>query len=256
MVSFAKNISVHKEENDLEIYGQTNIGLVRSSNQDFFMTGKFPDGDVWAVVCDGMGGASGGDIASKMAVELIAERITANYNHKMKPLSVSNLLESAINFANIKIFDLAREDESLMGMGTTVVAAIVREDEVFVSHAGDSRAYIINDNVRQITVDHSIVQEMLDRGEITAEEAKNHPIKNYITRALGVTDRINVDFNSVDFKKDDILLLCTDGFSNCVEIQDIKTIFENIDSATTEKLINEANKNGGKDNITVVIASY
>lgn len=110
MVSFAKNISVHKEENDLEIYGQTNIGLVRSSNQDFFMTGKFPDGDVWAVVCDGMGGASGGDIASKMAVELIAERITANYNHKMKPLSVSNLLESAINFANIKIFDLARED--------------------------------------------------------------------------------------------------------------------------------------------------
>lgn len=220
------------------------------------MTGKFPDGGVWAVVCDGMGGASGGDIASKMAVELIAERITLNYNNKMKPLSVSNLLESAINFANIKIYDLAREDETLIGMGTTVVAAIMRENEVFVSHAGDSRAYIINDEIRQITTDHSIVQEMLERGEITSDEAKHHPIKNYITRALGVTDRINVDFTSESFDENDILLLCTDGFSNSVENQEICNLVKSVDEDTVQKLVDEANLNGGKDNITVVIASY
>lgn len=240
----------------MKIYGQTNIGLVRSSNQDSFLMGKFPSGTAWAVVCDGMGGASGGDIASKMAVELIAERITSNYKDKMKQLSVSNLLESAINFANIKIYDLAREDETLMGMGTTVVAAIIRDNEVFISHAGDSRAYIINDNVTQITTDHSLVQEMLNRGEITSDEAKNHPIKNYITRALGVSDRINVDFTAESFNKDDILLLCTDGFSNCVGDDCIKEILKKADEDTAEKLINEANKNGGNDNITVVIASY
>ncbi|MBQ7957313.1 MAG: Stp1/IreP family PP2C-type Ser/Thr phosphatase [Clostridia bacterium] len=240
----------------MKIYGQTNIGLVRSSNQDFFMTGKLPGGGVWAVVCDGMGGASGGDIASKLAVESIAERINSNYNEKMKQLSVSNLLESAINFANIRIFDMAREDETLKGMGTTVVAAIVRENEVFISHAGDSRAYIINDEIRQITTDHSIVQEMLERGEITSDEAKHHPIKNYITRALGVTDRIAVDFTAESFSENDILLLCTDGLSNCVENEEIFNLVKTVDEDTVLKLVDEANANGGNDNITVVIASY
>lgn len=239
----------------MEIFGQTNIGLVRASNQDFFKVGKFPSGSVWAVVCDGMGGASGGDIASKMAVELIADRIEKNYHDNMKQISISNLLESAINFANIKIYDLAKEDKTLTGMGTTVVAAIVREGEVFVSHAGDSRAYIINDDVNQITTDHSIVQEMLDRGEITSDEAKNHPIKNYITRALGVNDRINVDFTSETFLENDILLLCTDGFSNSVDNDEFKKLITKTDEEVVKSLIDKANENGGRDNITVVIAS-
>lgn len=240
----------------MEIFGQTNIGLVRATNQDSFRIGKFPGGGVWAVVCDGMGGASGGDVASKMAVDLIAERIEKNYHNQMKQISVSNLLESAINFANIKIYDLAREDATLTGMGTTVVAAILREDEVFISHAGDSRAYIIGESVKQVTKDHSLVQEMLDRGEITEEEAKNHPVKSYITRALGVSDRINVDFTAESFEKDDVLLLCTDGFSNAVDETDFKKFIEKTDIETVEKLIDEANANGGRDNITVVLASY
>lgn len=240
----------------MEIFGQTNIGLVRATNQDSFRIGKFPGGGVWAVVCDGMGGASGGDVASKMAVDLIAERIEKNYHNQMKQISVSNLLESAINFANIKIYDLAREDATLTGMGTTVVAAILREDEVFISHAGDSRAYIIGESVKQVTKDHSLVQEMLDRGEITEEEAKNHPVKSYITRALGVSDRINVDFTAESFEKDDVLLLCTDGFSNAVDETDFKKLIEKTDIETVEKLIDEANANGGRDNITVVLASY
>ncbi len=240
----------------MKIFGQTNIGLVRSSNQDAFAVGEFESGTVWAVLCDGMGGASGGDIASKMAVEAISERIRDYYNDAMKTSSVANLLESAINFANIKIFDLAREDETLTGMGTTVVAAILRENEVMISHAGDSRAYIINDNIRQITTDHSLVQEMLDRGDITEDEAKHHPIKNYITRALGVKDMINVDFTSEDFGENDILLLCSDGLSNFVEPEYLKETIKTVNPDICENLVDTANANGGRDNITVVIASY
>lgn len=240
----------------MKIFGKTDIGLVRSSNQDAFRIGKFDSGTVWAVLCDGMGGASGGDIASKMAVDLIAERILANYNDNMKTSSVANLLESAINFASIKIFDIAREDETLSGMGTTVVVTIIREGEAMISHAGDSRAYIISKDIRQVTTDHSIVQEMLDRGEITEEEAKHHPIKNYITRALGVKDRISVDFTTEDFCENDILLMCSDGLSNMVESDSLKELIKCADDDTCNKLVDTANSNGGKDNITVVIASY
>lgn len=240
----------------MKIFGKTDIGLVRSSNQDAFRIGKFDSGTVWAVLCDGMGGASGGDIASKMAVDLIAERILGNYNDNMKTSSVANLLESAINFASIKIFDIAREDETLSGMGTTVVAAVIRDGEAMISHAGDSRAYIIGEDIRQVTTDHSIVQEMLDRGEITEEEAKHHPIKNYITRALGVKDRISVDFTTEDFGEDDILLMCSDGFSNMIESDSLKELIKCADDDTCKKLVDTANSNGGKDNITVVIASY
>ncbi len=240
----------------MKIFGETDIGLVRSSNQDAFKIGKFDSGTVWAVLCDGMGGALGGDVASKMAVDLVAERILDNYNDNMKTSSVANLLESAINFASIKIYDLAREDETLSGMGTTVVAAIVRDGEAMISHAGDSRAYIIGENIRQITTDHSLVQEMLDRGEITEEEAKHHPIKNYITRALGVKDRISVDFTSEDFDNEDILLICSDGLSNMIESEDMKEITVTADDEICKELIDKANINGGKDNITVVIASY
>ncbi len=240
----------------MKIFGKTDIGLVRSSNQDTFRVGKFDSGTVWAVLCDGMGGASGGDVASKMAADLIAERILGNYNDNMKTSSVSNLFESAINFASIKIFDLARENESLFGMGTTVVVAIVRDGEVMISHVGDSRAYIISDEIRQVTKDHSIVQEMLDRGEISEDIAKNHPIKNYITRALGVKDRVSVDFTSEDFSDDDILLLCSDGLSNMLEADVLKENVMSADDETCSKLVDMANEKGGKDNITVVIASY
>ena len=151
----------------MKIFGQTDIGLVRFSNQDSFRVGEFESGTVWAVLCDGMGGASGGDIASKMAVELIALRINEYYNDKMKTSSVANLLESAINFANIRIYDMAKEDETLSGMGTTVVAAIARENEVMISHAGDSRAYAVSDNtVNQLTKDHSVVQSLIESGKI------------------------------------------------------------------------------------------
>lgn len=236
----------------MKVLAETDIGLVRKENQDSFKTGKFDDGTVWCVVCDGMGGALGGNVASKMAVDLISQRIENCYNSKMKPSSIGNLLESAINLANIEIFDAAKENIKYHGMGTTVVAVIANEENIFVSHDGDSRAYIKTaDDLKQITVDHSVVQEMVNRGEITSEEAEHHPIKNYITRALGVENSIAVDYNYLKFNKDDILLVCTDGLSNSLSSQEISDMLQEEDCA--KKLVDAAVKKGGRDNITAVV---
>ena len=236
----------------VKVLAKTHIGLVRSENQDSYMTGSFEDGTVWCVVCDGMGGAAAGDVASKVATALISKRIEGCYNSKMKPSSVGNLLESAINFANIEIYDMSRENPQYQGMGTTVVAVIANDQTVYISHAGDSRAYMKSgEEFKQLTVDHSIVQEMVNRGEISEEEAEHHPIKNYITRALGVDNSISVDFSYFDFNKDDIILVCTDGLTNMVESEKIKEILGKKNSS--EKLVDMAIKNGGSDNITAVV---
>ena len=241
----------------MKVSAKTHIGLVREDNQDNFATGSFEDGTIWSVVCDGMGGAVGGGTASKIAVELISKRIEGCYNRKMKPSSVGNLLESAINLANIEIFDIAKENAELFGMGTTVVAAIITDDTVYVSHAGDSRAYISSpDELRQITVDHSVVQEMVDRGEITQEEAENHPIRNYITRALGVENSITVDFSYHDFKQDEKLLICTDGFSGFVSHGKIHELLLSDNDDIAEDLVEAAIEGGGRDNITVVTVKH
>lgn len=242
----------------MKITELTDIGVVRSSNQDSYKTGKIQDNIVWAVVCDGMGGVSGGDIASKKAVDIISDRIVSCYSENMKDSSIVNMLESAIHLANIEIFDYAKENGVLSGMGTTVVAALITDKTAYISHAGDSRAYIANNNeFKQITVDHSVVQEMVDRGEITKAQAEHHPIKNYITRALGATDNITVDFNIIEFTDDDIILICTDGLSNMVKADEIFEIIKNnsFESFASE-LVKVANKNGGTDNITVVAVSH
>lgn len=237
----------------MKISANTNVGLVRSNNQDCYLTGCFDDGVVWCVVCDGMGGAAGGDIASKMAVELISGRIENCYNKKMKPSSIGNLLESAINLANIEIFDFAKENPQYSGMGTTVVAVIADDKNVYISHAGDSRAYLRSkDGFNQVTVDHSVVQEMVDRGEISKEEAEHHPIKNYITRALGVDNSIVVDFNYFDFIEGDTLLVCTDGLSNMIGTDEIMQIIDTEENVV-DVLVERAIEKGGNDNITAVI---
>ncbi len=241
----------------MKVIGKTNIGMIRSSNQDAFNTGTFDENTAWAVVCDGMGGANGGDVASSMAVDIISNKIKTGYSPKMQSSSIKTLLVSAINLANLRIFDKSVDEPSFYGMGTTAVIAFVRDDELFVAHAGDSRAYTISEHkIEQITTDHSVVQEMIKRGEISAEQAKNHPIKNYITRALGVSDKIEVDITSSEFSNDDVVLLCSDGLTNFVENEEIKNIIEEDIDLSVDKLINLANKNGGKDNITVVVVKH
>lgn len=238
----------------MKIVAKTDKGLVRENNQDAYAVGELPGEVAWAVVCDGMGGAAGGNIASALAVKVISDKITSSYNEKMRDSSIKNLLDSAITAANIEVYDMAYSRPNLKGMGTTVVAVVVRDNVAHIAHAGDSRAYIVNkDGVEQITVDHSLVQNLVDRGEITKEEAEHHPNKNVITRALGVDKRIDVDFSEVDLQENETLILCTDGLSNCVNNAEIADdIKDGQYYAFADRLVKRANKNGGNDNITVV----
>jgi len=238
----------------MRIIAKTDIGKVRSSNQDSYAAGEFRNGVAWAVVCDGMGGYAGGNIASSTAVKSISERITSAYRENMTASSIKNLLVTAIANANYEIYDMAKASEELEGMGTTVVAAIMTDNTIFVAHAGDSRAYLISgDDIHQLTRDHSLVQNMLENGEITEEEAQKHPKKNLITRALGVEEELKVDFTVEDAQPGDVLLICTDGLTNYVDNPTIlQVVRDEHDADYASSLVDLANGNGGGDNITVV----
>ncbi len=232
----------------------TDRGILRETNQDNCMA-ACPDADsCYAVVCDGMGGAQAGDVASEIAVKIIADRIAAAWRKDMTNGSVIRLLESAITAANVTIYDKAEEDPALSGMGTTVVAAVIIGDRLVVAHAGDSRAYACTDRLTQLTKDHSLVQDMVDAGMITQEQAAVHPNKNYITRALGVAEKIEIDFSEFTFAENEKLLLCSDGLTNFVEESRIAEILSSDDCDTMAKrLVDAANENGGGDNITAVV---
>jgi serine/threonine protein phosphatase PrpC len=241
----------------LKIVAKTDAGKVRKSNQDSYAAGELPNGVAWAVVCDGMGGSAGGNIASSTAVKMISEQITSGYREGMSTLSIENILVTAITNANISIFDMSRANEELKGMGTTVVAAIIANNVVYIAHAGDSRAYLVSeDGIKQITKDHSVVQAMVETGELTPEQAKIHPRKNLITRALGVNEDIKIDFCEQVFSNDNVLLMCTDGLTNYVEADDIYNITSSGKYYEfADKLVELANNNGGGDNITVVVVA-
>ncbi|MBR6512565.1 MAG: Stp1/IreP family PP2C-type Ser/Thr phosphatase [Clostridia bacterium] len=238
----------------MRIAAKTDIGLTRQSNQDSYAAGEFENGVAWAVVCDGMGGNAGGNVASSTAVKTISERITSAYRETMTSSSIKNLLVTAVTNANFEIFDMAAANPELAGMGTTVVAVLMTKKVIYIAHAGDSRAYLVSGGeIRQITKDHSVVQELLDLGEITPDEAVDHPRKNLITRALGVEEILKVDFTVEDYKADDILLICTDGLTNELTPDDIlKVLSEKPFEEIADTLVNQANENGGNDNITVV----
>lgn len=241
----------------MRIVAKTDKGHVRNSNQDAYAVGEFSDEVVWAVVCDGMGGANGGNIASALAVKVISDRINVSYREQMRDSSIKNMLDSALNAANVEVFDLAQSKAELNGMGTTVVCAIVKNGQVFIAHAGDSRAYILkNGNITQLTTDHSMVQDLLDHGKITSEEALHHPNKNIITRAVGVEKNIDIDFDETDLDDESTLLLCTDGLSNYVSNDEILELTsDGKHYAFADRLVNKANENGGGDNITAVVIS-
>ena len=241
----------------MRIVAKTDKGNVRDSNQDAYAVGEFSDEVVWSVVCDGMGGAAGGNIASALAVKVISDKINASYRNQMRDSSIKNMLDSALTAANIEVFDFAEAQPDVRGMGTTVVCAIVRDNQAYIVHAGDSRAYVINNgNIRQITTDHSMVQDLLLRGKITPEEAEHHPNKNIITRAVGVNKAIEIDFEQIDLEDDDTLLICTDGLSNYVSNDEmLELMSDGKHYAFADRLVKKANENGGGDNITVVVIS-
>lgn len=242
----------------MKIVAKTDIGLTRTSNQDSYAAGELPGSVAWAVVCDGMGGTNGGNLASSTAVKIISERISSSYRQGMSFSSIKNMFMSAIIAANVSVYDMSKKNPELFGMGTTVVVAIVANERVYVAHAGDSRAYILTSGkLHQLTKDHSFVQEMVDSGKLTIDEAREDPRKNLITRALGVSEDLQIDFCEEDISENDVLLICTDGLTNYVKPDEIYELTEDGKFYEfAERLVNRANNNGGGDNITVVTVSY
>ena len=239
----------------IKVFSKSDIGLVRKSNEDACRCGVFSGNAAWAVVCDGMGGVNGGNIASSLAVQEISAALLSGYRDGMTGDDIRSLLAAAIIRANEAVHETAGSNTALTGMGTTVVAAIVSGGTVHVAHAGDSRAYLIaGGEIRQLTTDHSVVQEMVEKGDLTAQQAKKHPQKNIITRALGVEPSIHIDYNETSAPKGSRLLICTDGLTNYVDEDNILALSEKLDEKQlTEKLIELAKAGGGGDNITVAI---
>lgn len=239
----------------MQIIGNTDVGRTRIANEDAFKFGSFDDGTSWAIVCDGMGGVHGGKIASSTTIDMVVQKIRKCYNPSMGISSIENLLLSSITTANCIVYDRGAGDKELEGMGTTIVAVIVKNNEACIAHVGDSRAYLLSGNsIKLITKDHSLVQEMLDMGEITQTEFEHHPRKNIITRAIGVDEKIDIEFNTIEFKSGDALILCSDGLSGLIDKEDMLKIYKETDfEKLADRYIEIANDNGGVDNITVVI---
>ena len=236
----------------IKSFSVTDIGRKRKLNQDFVYSSDEPVGNLPNVyiVADGMGGHQAGDYASKCTVETMVREIRGCFEK-----SPIRILSKAIRIANDQVRQKAREDESLLGMGTTVVAATCLGKYLQVANVGDSRLYIINDEVRQITRDHSLVEEMVRMGGIDREAARNHPDKNIITRAIGARDTIEIDFFHEELKSGDIVLMCSDGLTNMLEDEEIGRILRSQGTIEerAEELIEAANQNGGRDNIAVIV---
>lgn len=228
-------------------------GKRRQLNQDVVYSSELPVGNLpnLFMIADGMGGHKAGDYASRYAVDTICQE--AEHSSEKSP---EKILQSAIDKANADIFELSNENRDLEGMGTTVVVATIYGNCLKVGNVGDSRLYIVNGkSIRQITTDHSLVEEMIRMGGLDRESARTHPNKNIITRAVGVTDAVLADFYEVQLQEGDIVLLCSDGLSNMLEDEEIRMIV-NAQRDIMEKaeaLVRVANLNGGRDNISLIL---
>ena len=238
----------------MKLAGKTDVGRVRQENQDDYRAGELPGGAVWALVCDGMGGAKGGREASQGACNVIENFFQEQYA-QCGAGQEEPFLKKALLYANRFVFQKAAHEEALAGMGTTAVCALVRSGNVYLCHAGDSRAYLIRDGkLTQLTHDHSYVQELVDCGTITEEEAEHHPQKNIITQALGVDYRLEPEFTAAKLKREDRLLLCTDGLTNMVPVEEMEELLaQGTFYDLPDRLIEAANAHGGSDNITALL---
>lgn len=236
----------------MRIYSGTDIGRKRKMNQDYVFVSEQPVGNLpnLFAVADGMGGHNAGDFASSFAVNAVVDAIRkdADFN----PIKI---IRHAIESANSQLLEQARQEEDRAGMGTTIVAATVIGHYAYVANVGDSRLYVVNSEIQQITKDHSLVQEMVRLGELREEEARNHPDKNIITRALGARDTVKIDFFDMKLEPESVILMCSDGLSNMVTDQEMQEIITG--QGTLEEkgkaLVEKANTNGGKDNIAIVL---
>ncbi len=237
----------------MKAFSITDIGEKRRINQDYVFyevnaIGNLPN---LFIVADGMGGHNAGDYASRFCVEFFSE-----YIRKSDITSPIALMEEAIKETNDRLYEKSKQQIDYEGMGTTFVVATIFGNEMYVANIGDSRLYVISKEIRQITEDHSLVQAMVKNGELDQDEAKTHPNKNIITRALGTNETAQPDFFEVELEEGDMVLMCSDGLTNMLDDSIIERIArENVDDLGTaaDTLVKQANLNGGKDNITVII---
>lgn len=240
----------------MQFWGLTDPGCVRKQNQDTYLMEQLDRNSAICVVCDGMGGAKSGNIASSLASEVFIQEIKRSFSPMMDREKSDQMLRSAVKLANFTVFDQAQQFEDFYGMGTTLVAVLVRGKKATVVNVGDSRAYGINaEGIYQMSTDHSVVQMMVDRGELTPETAKSYPGKNLITRAVGTEPIVMCDIFHMDMSKGDYLLLCSDGLSNMLDDQEI--LFEVVHGADPagccERLLAIAKNRGAPDNVTSVL---
>lgn len=236
----------------MKTFSITDTGVLRTVNQDYCFASDTPVGNLpnLYIVCDGMGGHKAGDYASRYTVERIVASVTrSQWNDPV------HVIRDAIQKANEILVIEAKEDEDKQGMGTTVVVATIIDHKLYVANVGDSRLYVLGNTIEQITRDHSYVEEMVRRGEVAPENARTHEKKHVITRAVGAGEKIDIDFFETDVDDKDVILMCTDGLSNMVTDEEILRIamsYMDIESICKE-LVEEANRNGGADNITAVV---
>lgn len=237
--------------------GRCDLGKVREQNEDSIYISENPNTDFeYYIVADGMGGHNGGEVASSEAVKYFNEYLETNMPLR-NPEDILDVFVEALAYCNKKVFDMAESDISLKGMGTTFIAAAIYENKLYCVHIGDSRLYIYDKGIlKQLSKDHSFVMEMVRMGKITLDEARNHPKRNMITKAVGIEETMPADTIVCSLEADSIILLCSDGLSTMVTDNDIEKILKKKSdlAAKADMLVKLANKNGGYDNISVILA--
>ena len=242
----------------MQYWALTDPGAVREQNQDAYQIEKLDKNTLLCVVCDGMGGAKAGNVASTLAADAFTQEVKKAWSSDLSGAQLEQMLRAAVKLANFTVYDQAQQVADFNGMGTTLVAVLIHGKKATIINVGDSRAYFITANgIKQITTDHSLVQMMIDRGELTPEKAKRYPGKNLITRAIGTEEQVECDVFDLDVRKETYILLCTDGLSNLMDDQEI--LFEIAHSQEKEKccehLLNIAKKRGAPDNVTSVLVA-
>ena len=240
----------------MQSWGLTDPGCVRQQNQDAFHMEQLDRNTLLCIVCDGMGGAKSGNIASSLAVDVFVQEVKRTWTASMNQEKINQMLHSAVKLANFTVFDQAQQFEEFDGMGTTLVAVLLKNRHATVVHVGDSRAYRVNsEGIWQMTRDHSLVQMMVERGELTQEMARTYPGKNFITRAIGTEPIVVCDISNLELSRGEFLLLCSDGLSNVLDDQEI--LFEIVHGMNREdccqRLLEIAKNRGAPDNVTSVL---
>ena len=239
----------------MEAFAKSDIGKAREMNQDYYYIPDWEDEMKLYILADGMGGYNGGEVASKLATITALNYIKSNFETSEKDKeSILKLIKSAMEYANMVVYEKSVEEKELEGMGTTLEVCLIYNSKIYIGHVGDSRVYRIrNELIRKLTRDHSYVENLVNDGTISKEEAVHHPKKNMLTKALGCKAFLEPDVIVKGLIKGDTILMCSDGLTNMVEEKEIYEIIKEDYTTATEKLIEKANENGGYDNITAIV---